>query len=255
MAWLFGQVWLYCLLSFLLGVVLTWLILRWRQQAEVSVTEERLTAAEAAAHHDDDDLPTGRHHVGRNGDAKPAAAATPVVTETPAATRAEEPVEEPAEESAEEPAEQPVAAEEPEEEEPAAEVAPEDEATEPTVDEPVEVKAEEPEAAAPITLVAAGAVLTGRSDSAPDEALDGAVAEGDVLVAVAAGPFGPGSAKALAGGASPSEEFTVKGNEGSMLFHTVESPYYKRTIAEVWFKTPADAEAAGFTGWKRKPRR
>ena len=37
-----------------------------------------------------------------------------------------------------------------------------------------------------------------------------------------------------------------------MLFHTPESPYYGRTIAEVWFADAADAEAAGFTSWTRK---
>ena len=38
----------------------------------------------------------------------------------------------------------------------------------------------------------------------------------------------------------------VKGNEDSMKFHTPESPYYTRTIAEVWFTSAEAAEAAGF---------
>ena len=62
----------------------------------------------------------------------------------------------------------------------------------------------------------------------------------------------PNSAKPLADGSAPTDEFTVKGNEDSMLFHTTDSPYYGRTIAEVWFKTPADAEAAGFSAWSRE---
>jgi hypothetical protein len=62
------------------------------------------------------------------------------------------------------------------------------------------------------------------------------------------------SAKPLADGSAPSAEFTIKGNAGSMLFHTKESPYYGRTKAEVWFKSPADAEAAGFTGWNKRSR-
>ena len=33
-----------------------------------------------------------------------------------------------------------------------------------------------------------------------------------------------------------------------MKYHTPESPYYGRTVAEVWFATAADAEAAGFAG-------
>jgi large subunit ribosomal protein L4 len=60
-------------------------------------------------------------------------------------------------------------------------------------------------------------------------------------------PFGPGSAHPLEGGAAPSEEFTIKGNADSMLYHPPSSPFYDRTIAEVWFTTAEAAEAAGFT--------
>lgn len=62
----------------------------------------------------------------------------------------------------------------------------------------------------------------------------------------------PGSAKPLADGSAPSAEFTIKGKAGSMLFHTKESPYFSRTKADVWFRTPADAEAANFTGWNKR---
>ena len=54
------------------------------------------------------------------------------------------------------------------------------------------------------------------------------------------------SAAPLEDGSAP-EGFTIKGNENSMKFHTTESPWYDQTVAEVWFKTEADAEAAGFT--------
>jgi hypothetical protein len=67
-----------------------------------------------------------------------------------------------------------------------------------------------------------------------------------------ASPYGPGSALPLAGGVAPSAEYTVKGNADSMLYHTTESPYFPRTVAEVWFKTPAEAEAAGFTAWNQR---
>jgi large subunit ribosomal protein L4 len=39
----------------------------------------------------------------------------------------------------------------------------------------------------------------------------------------------------------------IKGNADSMLYHTPESPHYKRTKAEVWFDTEENAEAAGFS--------
>ena len=39
-----------------------------------------------------------------------------------------------------------------------------------------------------------------------------------------------------------------------MLYHTTDSPHYGRTTAEVWFTSTDDAEAAGFTHWRRRPR-
>ncbi len=58
-------------------------------------------------------------------------------------------------------------------------------------------------------------------------------------------PFGPDSAEPLADGAAP-KGFTVKGNKDSMKYHTTESQWYERTVAEVWFRTAEAAEAAGF---------
>ncbi|AFV90351.1 MAG: 50S ribosomal protein L4 [Acidipropionibacterium acidipropionici] len=55
-------------------------------------------------------------------------------------------------------------------------------------------------------------------------------------------PFGADSFR----GDNPPEGFDIKGNESSMKFHTPESPWYGRTIAEVWFATTQAAEAAGF---------
>lgn len=62
---------------------------------------------------------------------------------------------------------------------------------------------------------------------------------------VVPGPY-PGSAKPLPDGATPSPTYTVKGKEGSMLCHGPSSPYYKRTKADVWFRSEHDAVAAGF---------
>jgi len=61
---------------------------------------------------------------------------------------------------------------------------------------------------------------------------------------VVAGKF-DNSAAPLEDGSAP-EGYTIKGNEDSMKYHTTESPWYDQTVAEVWFKTVADAEAAGF---------
>ena len=58
-------------------------------------------------------------------------------------------------------------------------------------------------------------------------------------------PYGAGSHAAPEDGSQPAG-FPVKGNADSMLYHTPDSEYYDRTVAEVWFKTEEDAEQAGF---------
>ena len=57
--------------------------------------------------------------------------------------------------------------------------------------------------------------------------------------------FGPDSHLPLEDGAEP-EGFPIKGNADSMLYHVPGSAFYKRTVAEVWFRTAEAAEAAGF---------
>ena len=45
-------------------------------------------------------------------------------------------------------------------------------------------------------------------------------------------------------GDKPPAGFDIKGNEDSMKFHTPDSPWYSRTIAEVWFNSADASEAA-----------
>lgn len=59
-------------------------------------------------------------------------------------------------------------------------------------------------------------------------------------------PYGAGSRTALDDGSEP-EGFPIKGNADSMLYHTPGSAFYDRTVAEVWFATEEDAQAAGFS--------
>lgn len=42
------------------------------------------------------------------------------------------------------------------------------------------------------------------------------------------------------------EGYPIKGNANSMKYHTPDSPFYGRTVAEIWFASEADAEAAGY---------
>lgn len=56
----------------------------------------------------------------------------------------------------------------------------------------------------------------------------------------------PGSVPAADDGEVP-EGYDIKGNAGSMLYHTPDSRYYAATKAEVWFDSVESAEAAGFS--------
>jgi large subunit ribosomal protein L4 len=55
----------------------------------------------------------------------------------------------------------------------------------------------------------------------------------------------PGAVKADEDGSGP-EGYDIKGNAQSMKFHAPGGRWYDSTIAEFWFKSAEDAEAAGF---------
>jgi hypothetical protein len=98
--------------------------------------------------------------------------------------------------------------------------------------------ASKPEASKPATSVAA-------ESTAAESTAESTAAE------QRPGPF-PGSVLPRADGSAPSGEFVVKGNASSKRSHGPSSPYYNRTRAEVWFRTEADAVAAGFRPWAPK---
>jgi len=64
----------------------------------------------------------------------------------------------------------------------------------------------------------------------------------------------PGAVAAGPDGSAPDPEYTIKASTGSLLFHSPASPYFRRTKAEIWFRSAADARAAGFTEWTPKKR-
>ncbi|WP_132992025.1 50S ribosomal protein L17 [Gordonia zhaorongruii] len=45
---------------------------------------------------------------------------------------------------------------------------------------------------------------------------------------------------------SQPEGFPIKGNAGSKLYHRPGTRFYESTVAEIWFASEADAEAAGY---------
>ena len=60
-------------------------------------------------------------------------------------------------------------------------------------------------------------------------------------------PYGEGSHAPLEDPDEAPEGFEVKGNADSMLYHLPGTPFYDRTVAEVWFASAEAAEAAGFS--------
>ena len=77
----------------------------------------------------------------------------------------------------------------------------------------------------------------------PVPVLDGS--EAGLAPSFEEGPY-PGSARPGHNGAPPTDEFVIKGEEESKTYHTAESPSFDVTRAEVWFRSAADAERAGF---------
>jgi hypothetical protein len=61
--------------------------------------------------------------------------------------------------------------------------------------------------------------------------------------------FGPNAAAPIERGVCP-DDYPVKGNTNSMIYHLLGQPTYAATIPEVCFRDEAAAEAAGF-----RPRR
>lgn len=64
--------------------------------------------------------------------------------------------------------------------------------------------------------------------------------------AVPPGPFGPGSAMPRPGGGRPGEGFTVKASVTALRYCGEDSPQFPKMVAEVWFRSAADAERVGF---------
>ncbi len=71
--------------------------------------------------------------------------------------------------------------------------------------------------------------------------VDAAVSE----IAPAAAELPKGAAASNEDGSAP-DGYEIKGNADSGLYHVPGSSFYNRTVAEFWFATAEDAEAAGF---------
>jgi hypothetical protein len=231
MGWLLRHNWPWTLVAFLLGAVITWVLLGRRQQSKAPVE----------AHREAEEAVEEKTLVGAGVGAtasKPAARTTPA----PASRRFEP---DPPEVQIEPPAPVIAAPPAPEPDQPAAPEPAGQAPPEPAVQAPPEPKVP---------------VFSRRMDAADDQAVptlfDDPV-EAEIVVPareVPAGRYGEGSADAVPH-QGPPDGFTIKGNAQSMLFHTPDSPYYGRTKPQVWFRSEADAEGAGFTKYARRPRK
>jgi len=107
------------------------------------------------------------------------------------------------------------------------------------------------QATLPGTSVAAAAPAPKKA-AAKKAAPKAAAAEAQPLVDAAASEIAPAAADLPKGavaanddGSAP-EGYEIKGNADSGLYHVPGSAFYNRTVAEFWFATAEDAEAAGF---------
>jgi large subunit ribosomal protein L17 len=98
---------------------------------------------------------------------------------------------------------------------------------------------------------AAASQAAAKADEQPAEAEEAAATETEESVEVSGStdeaPYGEGSHAPLDDPDEAPEGFPIKGNVDSMLYHVPDSPFYGRTVAEVWFANAEAAEAAGFS--------
>jgi large subunit ribosomal protein L4 len=98
--------------------------------------------------------------------------------------------------------------------------------------------------AGPATGKSVKAVATS-SEAAPVRSEKAPAAKTEDKAGVVAPDEYANSAAPLESGDAPAG-FEIKGNKNSMKYHAPGGRWYDNTVAEVWFKTAADAEAAGF---------
>lgn len=85
------------------------------------------------------------------------------------------------------------------------------------------------------------------------ETAEAADTEAETETAAPVGLLDTSEAPANSGSHAPLEDdsqpegFPIKGNESSKLYHRPGTRFYDSTIAEIWFATDADAEAAGYS--------
>ncbi|AOS61375.1 sunset domain-containing protein [Actinoalloteichus hymeniacidonis] len=89
----------------------------------------------------------------------------------------------------------------------------------------------------------------GREPWIPIQDLEGNRLDAATLTPKGAQPFGPGSAPAAPDGSAPTADYQIKANAKSRTYYTEQSPQFATAKAQVWFRSEADAQRAGFAPW------
>jgi large subunit ribosomal protein L17 len=90
-----------------------------------------------------------------------------------------------------------------------------------------------------------GPEAPGDAEGTPVDTTAGDATDATGPTDVTEGEYGAGSAAPNEEGSAPAG-YDIKGNKDSMKYHEPDGQWYDQTVAEVWFKTAADAEKAGF---------
>jgi large subunit ribosomal protein L4 len=102
------------------------------------------------------------------------------------------------------------------------------------------------EAPAPVEAAPAPKKAAAKKAAPKAETPEAAVAAfADLTDAAPAAELPAGAMAPTADGEAP-EGYDIKGNADSGLYHVPGSAFYSRTVAEVWFASAEDAEAAGY---------
>lgn len=111
-----------------------------------------------------------------------------------------------------------------------------------------EVVADAVETAKRAARKAADEAVEGKAEAKADEAVVEETEAAEAVAEEAEEKAEYAGAVRLAEGATeaPDADHQVKGNEDSMKYHVPGSRWYDATVAEVWFASAEDAEAAGF---------
>ncbi|APU12615.1 MULTISPECIES: hypothetical protein [Actinoalloteichus] len=106
-----------------------------------------------------------------------------------------------------------------------------------------------PPPAIPRPAIPTPSSTSGREPWIPIQDLEGNELDAATLTPKGAQPFGPGSAPAAPDGSAPTADYRVKANAKTRIYHTDQSPQFGTAKAQVWFRSEADAQRAGFAPW------